>query len=58
MSEACLHCRGDGYYYRVPDGFNPFSAGLMASARSAYRVECYHCTDASPAPKAPGSETR
>ena len=23
----CWRCRGDGYFWRVPNGFNPFSAG-------------------------------
>jgi hypothetical protein len=39
----CWRCRGDGYFYRVPDGFNPFSAGGWNTVRASYRVECYEC---------------
>ena len=40
---ACERCRGDGFFYRVPNGFNPFYAGGFQTASAAYRVECYVC---------------
>lgn len=45
QTEVCWRCRGDGYFYRVPDGFNPFSAGGFQTANASYRVECYTCDD-------------
>ncbi len=39
----CSRCRGDGYFWRVPDGFNPFSAGGWATARAMWKVHCYEC---------------
>lgn len=41
--EVCWRCRGDGHFYRVPDGFNPFYAGGFQTANASYRVECYTC---------------
>ncbi len=43
---ACWRCRGDGYFWRVPNGFNPFRAGGWATARASWRVDCYECRDA------------
>lgn len=48
----CWRCRGDGYYFRVPDGFNPFYAGAIQTAAVSERVDCYPCKgtgNASPA---------
>lgn len=39
----CWQCRGDGYYFRVPDGFNPFYAGGFQAARVAEKVRCFRC---------------
>lgn len=39
----CWRCLGDGHFWRVPDGFNPFSAGGWATARASWRVECFYC---------------
>lgn len=39
----CWQCRGEGALWRVPDGFNPFSAGGWATARASYRVRCWRC---------------
>lgn len=38
--EKFARCNGDGFYFRVPDNFNPFSAGGFATARAAYKVTC------------------
>jgi hypothetical protein len=43
MSEnntACDRCEGKGWYFRVPDGFNPFLAGGYTTSKVMYRVEC------------------
>lgn len=37
---TCERCEGQGWYFRVPDGFNPFLAGGFTTARTMYRVEC------------------
>lgn len=39
----CQRCRGDGHYFRVPDGFNPFNAGAMATAAASEKVQCFEC---------------
>lgn len=39
----CWQCRGDGFYWRVPDGFNPFYAGGFQTARTMERVHCFRC---------------
>lgn len=36
----CDRCDGKGWYWRVPDGFNPFLAGGWSTARAMYRVPC------------------
>lgn len=38
--ETCWRCRGDGYYWRVPDGFNPFYAGARMTARVSQKIQC------------------
>ena len=38
----CIRCKGEGFYYLVPSGVNPFLAGIDALARMMRRVEC-HC---------------
>lgn len=43
MMVKCWRCRGDGYFWRVPDGFNPFSAGGWATARTMRKVHCFVC---------------
>lgn len=42
-TEKCWRCRGDGYFWRVPNGFNPFAAGGWATARASEKVRCYEC---------------
>lgn len=42
-NEKCWRCRGDGYFYRLPDGLNPFYMGAIRAAEASYRVECYTC---------------
>ena len=39
----CERCDGTGSYWRVPTGFNPFSAGGWATARASYKVSCWSC---------------
>ena len=43
MTEKCWRCRGDGYFYTVPSGFNPFLAGAIQTAAASRRVECWTC---------------
>jgi hypothetical protein len=42
-TEKCWQCRGDGAYWRVPDGFNPFLAGAMQTAAHSMKVRCWRC---------------
>lgn len=42
-NEKCFQCRGDGYYWRVPGGFNPFYAGAIMTAQVSERVRCWRC---------------
>ena len=42
-TETCWRCRGDGRFWRVPDGFNPFYAGAQTTAGAMVRVRCYEC---------------
>ena len=37
---ACSRCAGRGWYWRVPDGFNPFSAGAASTARAMFKAPC------------------
>lgn len=40
----CWRCRGDGSFWICPEGFNPFSAGLRATASASRKVDpCYEC---------------
>ena len=39
----CWRCRGDGFFWRVPNGFNPFYAGAMATAAASRKVDCFEC---------------
>jgi len=36
----CNRCEGKGWYFRTPDGFNPFLAGGWGTMRAMYRVMC------------------
>jgi hypothetical protein len=38
--EPCWRCDDKGWYWRVPDGFNPFLAGGFRTAATMYRVAC------------------
>ncbi|MCD4509758.1 hypothetical protein LQT97_00775 [Brucella pseudogrignonensis] len=38
--KQCERCEGKGWYFRVPDNFNPFLAGGFNTARAMYRVTC------------------
>lgn len=37
---GCAHCEGRGFEWRVPNGFNPFSAGGFNTARAMSKVPC------------------
>lgn len=37
---ACERCGDQGWYWRTPEGFNPFLAGGFSTARAMYRAEC------------------
>lgn len=39
----CARCQGDGYYWRVPNGFNPFLAGAIQTAAVSEKVRCWDC---------------
>lgn len=41
--EKCWRCRGDGFFWRVPNGFNPFYAGAMQTAAVSRKVDCFEC---------------
>jgi len=36
----CERCEGKGWYFRTPDGFNPFLAGGWGTIRAMYKVIC------------------
>lgn len=42
-NKKCWRCRGDGFFFRVPSGFNPFLAGAIQTAAASVRVQCYTC---------------
>lgn len=42
-AQKCWRCRGDGYYFRVPNGCNPFLMGAIVAANSSRRVDCFEC---------------
>lgn len=52
--DNCTRCKGQGWYWRTPDGFNPFLAGGFNTARAMYKVECCRVVD--PLPPAPREE--
>lgn len=39
---VCKRCNGTGEVWRVPSGFNPFSAGGWNTIKAMYRAPC-HC---------------
>lgn len=39
----CERCRGDGFYFRLPDGCNPFNMRMPTLVGAMYRVECFEC---------------
>lgn len=42
-AQKCWRCRGEGYYFRVPNGHNPFLMGAVVAANSSTRVNCFEC---------------
>jgi hypothetical protein len=49
MAETnCTRCKGQGWYWRTPDHFNPFLAGGFSTARAMFKVTC-SCASAEPA---------
>lgn len=54
MSETamgnCTRCKNIGWYWRTPDGFNPFLAGGFQTARAMYKVTC-DCAAVPPPPQ-------
>lgn len=48
-NDTCIRCKGLGWYWRTPDGFNPFLAGGFQTARAMYKVNC-NCSAVTPAP--------
>lgn len=42
-TEKCWRCSGDGHFWRVPDGFNPFLAGAIQTAAVSRKVWCFEC---------------
>lgn len=49
----CQRCQGDGYYWRVPDGFNPFLAGGFQTAAVSEKIKCWACRGTGIAVQAP-----
>lgn len=39
--EKCPRCRDDGFYFRLPNGMNPFLMGAIRAAEASIRVECW-----------------
>jgi hypothetical protein len=39
----CQHCKGEGWYYRLPVGMNPFASSIEVTARNMRRIKC-DCT--------------
>jgi hypothetical protein len=42
-TEKCWRCRGDGSYFRLPDGCNPFAMRMPTLVGAMYRVNCFEC---------------
>jgi hypothetical protein len=36
----CDQCKDVGYYYRLPQGMNPFAASIEVTARNMRRIQC------------------
>ena len=49
---TCETCNGDGFYFRLPSGMNPFLSDINQIARMTRKVWC-SCGAAQPAPNAP-----
>lgn len=42
LTEAiCPQCKGEGFYYRLPAGMNPFAASIEVTAYNMRRIQCY-----------------
>lgn len=37
---SCQRCEGKGWYWRTPEGFNPFLAGGWNTMRAMYKASC------------------
>lgn len=40
----CPQCNGEGFFYRLPPGMNPFAASIFVTANNMRRIFCW-CTD-------------
>lgn len=47
MVDINCRCQGKGWYWRTPDGFNPFLAGGFNTARAMFKTRC-SCEPAGP----------
>lgn len=43
-TEKCWRCRGDGTYFRLPHGCNPFNMRMPTLVGAMYRVRCFECS--------------
>lgn len=39
-SVVCERCKGEGFYFRLPHGMNPFAASIEVTARNMRRIIC------------------
>lgn len=40
MADINCRCQGKGWYWRTPDGFNPFLAGGFNTAKAMFKATC------------------
>lgn len=40
QNEKCPRCKGAGWYWRTPQGFNPFLAGGFQTAKAMFKATC------------------
>ncbi len=40
----CPQCKGQGFFFRLPSGMNPFAASIEVTAANMRRISCW-CMD-------------
>lgn len=41
LMAICPQCKGEGFYFRLPSGMNPFKASIEVTAANMRRITCY-----------------